>query len=107
MSEVVWPRALIFSMYHHHVDLFQVCSNYALGAILGPKMAPPWGHMFTTQAYIRRSMKKNFSSETTRPRGLIFGITHQLVNLHQVCSNYNPGTKNGLPWVSHVLHRLI
>ena len=39
--------------------------------------------------------EKNFLSETTRPRTLIFGIQHHLVDLYQVCSNYTPGAKNG------------
>ena len=56
-------------------------------------MAPPWGHMFYTGLY-REKMKKIFS-ETTRPRALIFGMLHHLVDLNQVCSNYAPGAKNG------------
>ena len=50
---------------------------------------------------------KKMLSETTRPRALIFGMLHQLVDLHQVYSNYAPGAKNGPPLGSHVLHRLI
>ena len=42
-------------------------------------------------------MKKIFLSETTMPRALIFGKKHHIVNLYQVCSNYIPGAKNGLP----------
>ena len=30
------PRALIFGMYHNIVDLYQVCSNYAPDAKIGP-----------------------------------------------------------------------
>ena len=56
----------------------------------GPKMAPPQGHMFFIGLYIGRNM-----DETTRPRALIFGMQHYLVNLYQVCSNYIPGAKNG------------
>ena len=57
-----------------------------------------------TQAYmhIGKNMKKIFLSETIRPRALIFGMKHDLVDLYQVCSNYAP-----LPKGSHVLHRLI
>ena len=29
LSETIRPRALIFGMYYHLVDLYQVCSNYA------------------------------------------------------------------------------
>ena len=43
-------------------------------------------------------MKKIFLSESTRPRALIFGMKHHLVNLDQVCSNYISGAKNGWPW---------
>ena len=32
MSETVRLRALIFGMWHHLVDLYQVCSNNAIGA---------------------------------------------------------------------------
>ena len=52
-------------------------------------------------------MKKIFLSETLRPRVLIFGMLHFLVDLYQVCSNYAPGAKNGPALGSHVLHRLI
>ena len=41
LSETIWPRVLIFGMYHHLVDLYQVCSNYAPGA----KKGPTGGHM--------------------------------------------------------------
>ena len=36
---------------------------------------------------------KNFMSEIIRPRALIFGMCHDLVDFYQVCSNYAPGTK--------------
>ena len=39
-------------------------------------------------------MKKIFLSETTRPRALIFGMKHHLVDLYQDCSIYAPGIKN-------------
>ena len=32
LPETTRTRALIFDMYHHLVDLYQVCSNYAPGA---------------------------------------------------------------------------
>ena len=38
-----------------------------------------------------RKYEKMFLSETTRPRALIFGFTHHLVDCYQVCSNYAPG----------------
>ena len=36
LSETTRSRALLFDMKHHQVDLFQVYSNYALGAKNGP-----------------------------------------------------------------------
>ena len=38
-------------------------------------------------------MKKIFLSETTRPKALISGMKHHLVNLYYFCSNYAPGAK--------------
>ena len=55
----------------------------------------------------RENHEKIFLSDTTRHRAFIFGMKHHLVNLYQVCLNNNPGAKNGSPWGSHVLHRLI
>ena len=46
---------------------------------------------------IKKLHDKIFLSETTRPRALIFGMKHHLVNLYQVCLNYFPGAKNGPP----------
>ena len=43
----------------------------------------------------RKQHEKIFLSETTRPRALIFGRKHHLVDLYQVCSNYSTGAKNG------------
>ena len=37
----------------------------------------------------------NISSETSRPRALIFGMEHCLVDLYQICSNGGPGVQNG------------
>ena len=52
----------------------------------------------------RADHEKIFLSETTRPGALIFGMKHHQVILYQVCSNYIPGTKNGLRPGSHALH---
>ena len=51
--------------------------------------------------------EKIFLSETTMPRGLIFGMKHHLVDFYQVCSNYATWAKDSPPRGSHVLHRLI
>ena len=49
--------------------------------------------------------EKIFLSKTIRPRALIFGMKHHLVDLYQVCSNYVPGANHGpLQWL-HVLNR--
>ena len=37
----------------------------------------------------------NISSETARPRALICGMYHCLMDLYQVCSNGGPGVRNG------------
>ena len=47
-------------------------------------MALPWGHMFYIGLY--REKQKIFLSEITRPRALMFGMKHHLVDLYQVCS---------------------
>ena len=37
----------------------------------------------------------NISSETTRPRALLFGLKHCVVDLYQVCSDGGLGVQNG------------
>ena len=83
LSGTIWPRALIFGMKHHLVDSYQLCSNNAPG---DQKWLHPVVTCFT-QAYIGRNMKKIILSKTTRPRALIFGMKHRLVNLFHICSN--------------------
>ena len=80
LSETSRPRALVFGMLHHLLDLYQVYSNYAPEA----KNGPPRGHMFYIGLY-REKHGKIFSSETSSPRVLIFGMKHHVVNLYQVC----------------------
>ena len=36
LSETTRHRVLIFGMYHHQVDLYEVCSNNAPGVKTGP-----------------------------------------------------------------------
>ena len=48
LSETTRPRALIFDMKHHLVNLYQICSNYIPGAKNGP---PKGGHMFYIGLY--------------------------------------------------------
>ena len=59
--------------------------------------------MFYVGLY-RENHETIFLSEITRPRALIFGMKHHLVNLYEVCSYYIPGAKNGPVPGSHVLH---
>ena len=54
LFETIWPRVLIFSMYHHLVYLFQVCSNYAPGAENGPT---PGSHVLHRLIYGKKRKK--------------------------------------------------
>ena len=38
LSETTMPRALIFGMKHHLVNLYHICSNYISEAYIGRKM---------------------------------------------------------------------
>ena len=61
---------------------------------MGQKWPRPVGNM----VYIGLNRGKHeqiFSSETTSPRGFLFGMQHHLVDLYHVCSNYAPRVKNG------------
>ena len=70
----------------------------------GPKLAcPGWSRVL--HRLILGKHEKIFLSETTRPRALILGMKHHLVDLYQLCSNDAPGAKNGPTPRSHVLHR--
>ena len=80
LSETSRPRALIFGMKQHLVNFYQVCANF----LLRPKMVPPGGHMFYIGFY-REKHEKIFLSETTRPRALILGMKHHLIDLYQAC----------------------
>ena len=50
---------------------------------------------------------EKFLSETTMPRGLIFGMWHYLVASTSFVKSMPRGPKMGMPRESHVLHRLI
>ena len=84
------PRALIFGIWHHLVDLYKICSNYSPG----DKNGPTSSHMFYIGLY-REQHEKIFLSETTRPIALIFGMEYHLGNLYQLSLNYSPWAKNG------------
>ena len=63
------PRALIFSMSHDLVDLYQTCSNYARGAKNGT--AP--GVTYFKKVYKGEKLEK-ILSESIRHKALIFGM---------------------------------
>ena len=52
----------------------------------------------------REKHEKIFLTETTRPRVLIFGMKHHLVDFYQVCSNHTPGAKNAPHPGGHMLY---
>jgi len=52
-------------------------------------------------------LAKNFLSETTRPKALIFGILHHLEVLYRSCSNYDPGVKIDIGPGVTILHWII
>ena len=62
LSEITGPRALLFGMKHHLVDLYQVCSNDTPGAKNGP---PHWSHI------LHRLQRENVKTSTcVKPQGL-------------------------------------
>ena len=69
-------------------------------------MALPWGS-HVLHRLLSGKREKIFLSEPTRPKALIFGMKHHLVNLYQACSNYVIGAKLSFPPGLHVSHRLI
>ena len=89
LSETIRPRALIGGMYHHLVDLYQVCLEYAPGT----KKGPTPGFTCFTYAYIWKN-KIFWWSETIRPRALKFGMKHHLKNLYKVRLDHAPWVKN-------------
>ena len=52
-------------------------------------------HRLKIDLHDAKIKKKTFFSEITRPRALISGMQHHLVDLYQVSSNYLPVAKNG------------
>ena len=69
---------------------------------MGLKTVKPRGHMFYIGLY--RQTHQQLLSETTRPRALVFGMKHHIMNLCQACANYIPGAKNG-PHRGHMFNR--
>ena len=90
LSETIRPRALIFVMQNDLLDLYQVCSNYAPRAKIGPTPGVTTDMASVQQIPIcKEKHEQIFLSKTTRPRALILGMKHHLVNPYQLCSN-NP-----------------
>ena len=65
LSETVRPRALIFGMNHHLVDLF---TKFIQIMPLGPKLPRTGDHMFYIGSY-KEKHEKIFLSETISSRG--------------------------------------
>ena len=80
LSKSIRPRTTIFGMQHHLVDLYKDCSKFAPRV----KIDPAPGVTSFTQDYIVNFLKV-FLSETERPRTVVFGMQHHLVNLYQDC----------------------
>ena len=89
-SKTTRPRAIILGMLHHLGNLYQVCSNNAPGAKNGPFLGSHVLHRL-----IRGKHEKIFLSETIRPRAIIFGMLHHLMDPLPSLLNYAPGVKNG------------
>ena len=77
LSETTGPRALSLDIWY--VASPSGRSNYGPGAKIGPVA----GVTFYIGLY--RKTQKIFLSETIRPRALIFGMKHHLVDLYQFC----------------------
>ena len=58
LSETIRPRALIFGMKHHLVDLYQVCSNYAPEGKMAQRQVSP-GTWSAFNRYLYVSFKQN------------------------------------------------
>ena len=97
LFETTRSRALKFAMNYHLVDFYQVLLNYTPGA----KTAPSGGHMLYIGSYREKYKKIFLSTDTTRPRAMVFGMKHYLVVFYTVRSNYTPGPKWHPPWGSH------
>ena len=70
-SDTVRPRAQIFCMMHHLMDVYQDCSNYDPQAKNGPAKR--------LISFSQVNFKKIFFSDAVRPRPLIFCMKHHLI----------------------------
>ena len=52
LSETIRLRALIFGLWHHLVDLYQVFSNYALGVKMAPCKGLAGHGQLSTDTYV-------------------------------------------------------
>ena len=62
LSEITRPRALIFGMYYHLVDLYQACSNYAPGGKIWPHRGSHILHMYKCLYVYHFFRETDFSS---------------------------------------------
>ena len=51
--------------------------------------------MLYIDIYRKKRRRVFLSGAAGPPRALVFGMKLHLVDFYQVCSNYNPGAKNG------------
>ena len=77
----------------------QKCANYALRI--------EWPHTIFIGLHVYRDNKQTFSSETSMPRALIYGLWHHLIYLNHVRWNNGHCAKKALARESHVYYRLI
>ena len=89
---------MIFVLYHHLVNLYQVCSNNAPGV----KNGPPRGHMFYIGLY-KKNKKKN---SCVKPDGLDYGYLVFSITLWTSTKFVQiiAGARNGLAQGSHMFY---
>ena len=73
-------------------SLFILCPGVKTGPAPG---VTSWNMSQVGTQKQRKKISKFFFSETGRPRALIFGISHLLEDLYQVCSYDAPDVKTG------------
>ena len=101
-SETTGPTALIFCMWQWLMVLYINCASHAPGV--------KFGHVPGVDSLHRLTMgktKKNFFSETKRPRASIFCMLQCLVVPIINCASHAPGSNLAMPRGSIVsMHRL-
>ena len=114
---LIWPSLIIIMVmvsngeYTYgssllHIQVTQAKINFRDEIFLVSETTSTWGHMFHIGLYSEKH-ELIFLSEIIRPRALIFGMKHHLVDLYHVCSNYYLGQKMAPPQGLYVYNRLI